>query len=313
MLASEVLEFEEDILDAFVDVGTTDSVPNLTWMKQKYALHDKLYLQEINKYFDLYEINVLVTTFIPKDEKTALGLDDSIETKLYVVNKSFSDVIKVGGTEEETIIPKEEDRVKYNGVVFEVAKLRSIHLGGRSFLWIVYLKQATFSAQDEIFRETREPLFQINASLGIVSVNETGVNAALYYGNPAYYMGNVSGAFTITSVNNVILIAANTIACGALVTINVAIPEGVYSTVTLVPVLQAAVDASVSGVFVMYANNTFVGVKTALIGALATLEIGSISGNVYNVLGWSVKTSLGSVRTYLDDPAYSDGDPVYEC
>lgn len=300
MLKTDVDEIQQDILEAFKDVGTLSKEVNIFWWKRVHSDYDGITKQSTDKSYVEYEMNGLVTSNVTIDEKTLLGLDDRTNLKVYIVGKEFVDY---------KIKPNDADRVNHNGIVYEVEKIKPIMLADTEMLYAVFLQEAEFAAQEEGYREEVDPVFEIDKSQAEYETDSTGINVNLYQLFPAIVSGTQVGDFIIeTGVNDTILMKLN----GLQKTI--VLDEGTRTAAEVVADFKVKSDIEYGDKQVdAYEQDGMVFMRSYRIGIDEDIEIKTVAKSVYIVLGWVVGNYVGTKKLKQESSLeYSDGDPLYD-
>lgn len=195
MNISEVHEIEDDILEAFADFGTIDEQANVTWLKQIPAEYNTLNQQNVSKKYTPYtSITGLATGKATEIERKDIAVSKTNVLKMYIVARYFDAL---------GIKPSENDRMKYKGVVYDVLNIKPTEIGGVPILYCCFVSEATFTAQDEAYREEVDPYFEIDASQDEKSTNDSGVNTGNFTYEPAVAVSELDDAvYTVTFNSN---------------------------------------------------------------------------------------------------------------
>lgn len=139
MFAEDVDGFQDDLLEALIELGT-DSVitENVTWRKAVAATSTDPYDEIPAMTYTDHVIPGYYVKHASPDELTQVGVDNKDAGKLLVVQKSFVEA----GT-----VPESTDMFVLGGVAYEVLKIVPIALGGVDMFLQVYAVQARGSRQ----------------------------------------------------------------------------------------------------------------------------------------------------------------------
>lgn len=297
---NDVQEIQQDILDAFLDVGTIDEKVNIYWWKRVHADFDTTTQQSTDKNYVEYEMNGLVTSNVTMDEKTLLGLDDRTVLKFYVVGIEFDNY---------GFQPNDADRVNWNGIVFEVKKIKPIMLADKALLFAIFIQEAEFAVQEEGYREEVDPNFEPDKSQAIDETDTTGVNINIYELFPAIVVGNEIEDFIISAgSNDTILMRLNDLQK------TIVIDPGILTAAEIVTDLKAKLDAAYGPKQVdAFEQDGTVSLRSFRIGTDEDVEIETVDNSIYADLGWKIGTVTGYKKLKQEESAaYEDGDPLYD-
>jgi len=301
MLHEDILTIRAEILETLNDFGTDENTVNITWKKIIPSGYDTLFKQDVSKSFTDYTMRGVYIN--PRKELglTIQGYDPLLGAGLLISKEEF---------DVHNFAPKGSDWVEVEGIVFSIKKVNYIKLAGEQLMFVVYLKEASLSAQSEARKQEGEEYYPI----------EAGVTTQFFTAFPAIVLGTVEEFFYVDSSNNRLSLAINT-----LPTVNLSVDFDTYSAQELANKIQVKINASSLGTTTLYATSKdgMIGLRTVNTGILASISIVSIARSIYDTVGISIGTSIGTIVTMnsvgpgttytvtlLDDPHYVDGVPI---
>lgn len=301
MVLKDVESIENDITEAFADLGTLDFEKNIQWFKRKHSAYDVVYDEDIlKKYYNPTYLYGLMSGLANKDELTKEGLNYDRASKCYIVGKSYRDA---------GIVPKEWDRLIHKGIKYDIVSIKPYSYGDISFLYKVYLIESAVASQTEEVREEQDPYFEVDKSQEATETDTTGVNAGIFEDTVANILGDVEGDFDIMlDENDKVKLTVDG------VTDTIQLAEAIHSAVEVVTDMQTKIDATFgSDKLLVYVNGDFVGIKTVAVGVSAVFSIISVTNSVYDTLGWSIGQYSGKHQLsldYVNDEYDEYGDPL---
>jgi len=135
----DVLDYSDDAHDLLETFGAEGELTNVTWRTRVASTYDTLYEEDTTKEYLNIELMGYFAIYFPKADLEMEGYDKKNIGRLYVMKEEF---VRRG------IEPKESDTFIFNGLHYEIKKIRPLHFGGNPFLYIIYAAEAMVSVQN---------------------------------------------------------------------------------------------------------------------------------------------------------------------
>ncbi len=298
MTRVEIEEDLEDIEDIVRDLGEEDRTANTTYLRLKTSKHDKVYKEDVSRAFDDFAIPAVDYGDVTPSELTELGLDFKKVRKLFIAQKSLDRHGFKG--------PREEDRIKRNGIIYEIIRFEEQPLHGRTYGHVLFIKEAAFTEQDEERREEIDKHFEPDASQDEDETDTKKVRTEEFEDVPAKLIGTVPELYDIIAgVNDQFSMDIDNL---GIQTITIVEADD-QTAADIAADMQTKFDAAFGSVVVaITADSGIVIIKTVSVGKdVSEIEILEIADDAYTDLGFEVGVTKGTRQPIeFDDGDYDD-------
>lgn len=303
MTRTEIEEDLEDIEDVVKDVGEEDRIAATTYLRLKTSKHDKVYKEDVSRAFDDFLIPAVDYGDVTPSELTDLGLDFKKVRKLFIAQKSLDDHGIKG--------PREEDRIKRNGIIYEIIRFEEQPLHGRNYGHVLFIKEAAFTEQDEERREELDKYFEPDASQDEDEADTTKVRTDEFEDVPAKVIGKVTELYDIVAgVNDQFSMDIDDLGAQTITLVE----ADDQTAVDIAADMQTKFDTAFGSVVVaITADSGLIILKTVSIGKTGSeIEILAVADDVYTELGFEAGVTKGTRQPKeFDDGDYDDeGNPL---
>ncbi len=302
MTKAEIEEDLEDIEDIVRDIGEEDRTANTTYLRLKISNYDKTYLEDVSKAFDPFLIPSVDYGDVTASELTELGLDFKKMRKIFIAQKSLDG----HGIES----PREQDRIRHRGIIYDILRFKEHPLHGRNYGYVLMLKEAIFTAQDEERREEIDPQFEPDALQAEDDTDTTKVRTDEFEDVPAKVIGTIIELYDIVAGFNdqfsmdIDNLGAQTITL---------VEADDQTAADIAADMQTKFDTAFGSVVVnITADSGLIIIKTLSVGETnAEIEILDVANDAYMDLGFKSGVTKGNrLPIQFDDGDYDDeGNP----
>lgn len=303
MTRTEIEEDLEDIEDVVKDVGEEDRIAATTYLRLKTSKHDKVYKEDVSRAFDDFLIPAVDYGDVTPSELTDLGLDFKKVRKLFIAQKSLDDHGIKG--------PREEDRIKRNGIIYEIIRVEEQPLHGRNYGHVLFIKEATFTEQDEERREELDKHFEPDASQDEDETDTTKVRTGEFEDVPAKVIGQVTELYNIVAgVNDQFSMDIDDLGAQTITLVE----ADDQTAADIAADMQTKFDTAFGSVVVVItADSGLIILKTVSVGKIdSEIEVLAVADDAYTELGFEAGVTKGTRQPKeFDDDDYDDeGNPL---
>jgi len=189
-----------DLEECFIEFGEPEDKIESIWFKQKTSKRDKVYDEDVSEAYDQFTIPTWMYGDATMSDLSefGLGLEYKKMRKMFVSGKSFDDL--------NIDRPVEKDRVKIQGIIYELMRVREFPLEGTIYMYQCWLMEADFTVQDEKRREEVDKHFEPDSTQA-EDETDTTRPASEFENIAARLFGIISEDFEITSTETDIKIS----------------------------------------------------------------------------------------------------------
>ncbi len=292
-----------DLEEFFIEFGEPEGKVESIWFKQKTSKRDKVYGEDVSEAYDQFSIPTWMYGDVTMSELSdfGLGLEYKKMRKAFVTGKSFDDL--------GIARPVEKDRVKIQGIIYEIMRLREFPLEGTIFLFQCWLMEAAFTVQDEERREEVDKHFEPDSSQA-EDETDTTRPASEFEDIAARLFGIISEDFEITSTETDIKISID--GAGPF-TVSLT-EDSILTAQDIADDLQPLLDTAFgAGIALVIADSGLVIIETVSTGKTSEIELFDVTDNPYKILGFEIGKVFGKRQPVEhDDNDYDEeGNPTW--
>lgn len=267
----EGIDLNRDVDEVFLEVGI-DKESNIIWMERVYSMPNRTYLVEddFKPIFNNFNLKCLPLGQLREEEILKEGLAGGKFFKFFISAFQFDSV-------KDNFKPKNADRLKHRGIIYEVEKIKTFQYTERDNYFVIYGKESPIGIQDEIYREKVDPYFEYDASQEITSTNDKFDNSNLFVDYPVEI--EIKGDFPILvwEVDNGFLYKTETME----EPVRYEIPAGTYTIEEFADVFKP------EGLKIVKRENKYY-IQTISLGKKAELDVLIDDETIYDLIGVSV-------------------------
>lgn len=298
MTKVEIEEDLEDIEDVVKDVGEEDRASATIYLRLKTSKHDKVYKEDVSRAFDPFLIPAVDYGDVTPSELTDLGLDFKKVRKMFIAQKSLDDH-GING-------PREEDRIKRNGIIYDIIRFEEQPLHGRNYGHILFIKEASFTDQDEERREEIDKHFEPDASQDEDETDTKKGRTEEFEDVPAKVIGGVIELYSIVAgVNDKFSLDIDNLGAQTITLVE----ADDQTAVDIAADMQTKFDTAFGSTVVnITADSGLIILKTVSVGKTAAeIEILAVANDAYTELGFTAGVTSGTRQPKeFDDGDYDD-------